>query len=227
MKRGSHSKFPIISRHPFIVSAWLHVSQKEIVEGLALVRGMRCAPFTADVCTITWFTGWQIGMPRRRMTAAVGGDAGIVESSALEGHLGVPGEQKQIKVFKYLPHDKAWRLLPPRAISMALHLLLPSICRMIRRMTSGKSKQGATMTHYYCKYCGQKFPTISSLTSGRCIKHPDGSYEGRHALYEGSEKSQYACKYCGQKFSTISSLTSGKCIKHPDGSYKGRHSPAL
>ena len=43
------------------------------------------------------------------------------------------------------------------------------------------------MTHYYCKYCGQKFPTISSLTSGKCIKHPDGAYEGRHALYEGSE----------------------------------------
>ena len=49
-KRGSHSRFPIISRHPFIVSAWLPVSQEEIVEGLALVRGMRCAPFTADLC---------------------------------------------------------------------------------------------------------------------------------------------------------------------------------
>lgn len=49
----------------------------------------------------------------------------IVEFSALEGHLGVPGAQKQINVFKYLPHDKAWRLLPPRAISMALHLLFP------------------------------------------------------------------------------------------------------
>lgn len=59
------------------------------------------------------------------MSAAVGGDAGIVESSALGGHLGVPGAQKQIKVFKYLPHDKAWRLLPPRAILMALHLLFP------------------------------------------------------------------------------------------------------
>lgn len=114
------------------------------------------------------------------MTAAVG-DAGILESNARERHLGVFCAQKQIKVFKYLPHDKAWRLLPPRAISMALHLLLPSICRMIRRMTSGKSKQGATMTHYYCKYCGQKFPTISSLTSGKCIKHPDGAYKGKHS----------------------------------------------
>lgn len=37
------------------------------------------------------------------------------------------------------------------------------------------------MTHYYCKYCGQKFPTISSLTSGKCIKHPDGSYKGKHS----------------------------------------------
>ena len=59
------------------------------------------------------------------MSAAVGGDAGILESSAWGGHLGVPGEQKQIKVFKYLPYDKAWRLLPPSAILMALHLLFP------------------------------------------------------------------------------------------------------
>ena len=58
------------------------------------------------------------------MSAAVG-DAVIVEFSALEGHLSVFCAQKQIKVFKYLPHDKAWRLLPPRAISMALHLLFP------------------------------------------------------------------------------------------------------
>lgn len=83
------------------------------------------------------------------------------------------------------------------------------------------------MTHYYCKYCGQKFPTISSLTSATCVRHPDGAHKGRHALYEGSEKSQYACKYCGQKFSTISSLTSGSCMRHPDGAYKGKHSPAL
>ena len=58
------------------------------------------------------------------MSAAVG-DAVIVEFSALEGHLSVFCAQKQIKVFKYLPHDKAWRLLPPRSILMALHLLFP------------------------------------------------------------------------------------------------------
>ena len=58
------------------------------------------------------------------MSAAVG-DAGILESNARERHLGVFCAQKQIKVFKYLPRDKAWRLLPPRAISMALHLLFP------------------------------------------------------------------------------------------------------
>ena len=151
----------------------------------------------------------------------------IVESNARERHLGVFCAQKQIEVFKYLPDGKSWCLLPPRAISMALHLLLPSICRMIRRMASNTSKQGATMTHYYCKYCGQKFPTISSLTSGKCMRHPEGPCEGRHALYEGSEKSRYTCKYCGQAFPTISSLTSGKCMRHPDGSCKGRHFPAL
>ena len=48
-----------------------------------------------------------------------------MESNAREGHLGVPGAQKQIKVFKYLPDGKSWRLLPPRAIAMALELLPP------------------------------------------------------------------------------------------------------
>ena len=86
MKRGSHSSFPIISRHPFIVSAWLHVSQEETVEGLALVRGVRsihggCLPPWATTC--------------------------IVESNAWERHLGVFCAQKQIKVFKYLPDWKS------------------------------------------------------------------------------------------------------------------------
>jgi DNA-directed RNA polymerase subunit RPC12/RpoP len=83
------------------------------------------------------------------------------------------------------------------------------------------------MANFYCEYCGNKASTVSSLTAGYCLRHPDGSNKGRHKLYEGSEKSQYVCKYCGNKASTISSLTAGTCLRHPLGSNKGKHLPAL
>lgn len=83
------------------------------------------------------------------------------------------------------------------------------------------------MANFYCEYCGQKFSSVSSLTSGFCLRHPDGPHKGRHKLYEGSEKSKYTCKYCGQSFNSISSLTSGYCLRHPNGPHKGRHAPAL
>lgn len=83
------------------------------------------------------------------------------------------------------------------------------------------------MANFYCEYCGTKSASISNLTSGACVKHPNGSYKGKHKLYEGSEKNEYFCKFCGNKSSTLSNLTSGACVKHPNGSYKGSHSPAL
>ena len=83
------------------------------------------------------------------------------------------------------------------------------------------------MANYYCEYCGQKFSSVSSLTSCSCYRHPAGANKGKHKLYEGSEKSQYVCKYCGQKFNSLSSLTSCSCYRHPAGANKGKHSPAL
>lgn len=83
------------------------------------------------------------------------------------------------------------------------------------------------MANYYCEYCGNKYSSVSSLTSGHCPRHPDGPNKGRHKVYEGGEKSQYVCKYCGNKYSSISSLTSGHCVRHPNGPNKGRHAPAL
>ncbi len=77
------------------------------------------------------------------------------------------------------------------------------------------------MANFYCKCCGTKYSSVSSLTSGFCSKNPEGK---KHALYEGSEKSQYVCKYCGTKYSSISSLCSGFCSKNPNGKH---HSPAL
>lgn len=79
------------------------------------------------------------------------------------------------------------------------------------------------MSDYYCKHCGTKSSSISSLTTGNCIRHPAGAHKGKHALYEGSEKSRYECKFCGTGFPNLSSLTTGLCIRHPSGSHKGKH----
>jgi len=83
------------------------------------------------------------------------------------------------------------------------------------------------MERYYCKYCGQEYNSIRSLTAASCSRHPAGPGRGKHAPYEGSEKTEYTCKYCGQRYSSIRSLTSASCPRHPNGSCQGKHSPAL
>ena len=81
--------------------------------------------------------------------------------------------------------------------------------------------------NFYCEYCGTKYSSISSLTSGYCLKHPNGPNKGKHKLYEGGEKSEYFCKYCGAKNKSLQSLVNSYCLKHPNGPNKGKHSPAL
>lgn len=76
------------------------------------------------------------------------------------------------------------------------------------------------MPNCFCKYCGAKHATISSLTSSSCSKNPEGK---KHSLYEGTEKSNYNCKFCGAKHATISSLTSSSCSKSPTK----KHQPSL
>ncbi|MBS1641070.1 MAG: hypothetical protein JST94_05870 [Bacteroidetes bacterium] len=83
------------------------------------------------------------------------------------------------------------------------------------------------MANYYCKYCGAHASSISSLTGSYCPRHPDGSNQGKHELYEGSEKSQYSCKHCGAHASSIWSLTGSYCPRHPNGNNQGKHEPAL
>ena len=80
------------------------------------------------------------------------------------------------------------------------------------------------MAKYFCLYCGSQASTVSSLTSGYCTRHPDGSGL-HHVLYEGSEKSQYTCKYCGTSAPSISSMTCGYCPRNQNG--RGHHVPAL
>ena len=36
------------------------------------------------------------------------------------------------------------------------------------------------MANYYCEYCGSKFSSVSSLTAGNCLRHPNGSNKGKH-----------------------------------------------
>lgn len=35
--------------------------------------------------------------------------------------------------------------------------------------------------HYYCEYCGKKFPSIQVMTGGQCVNHPKGTNKGPHA----------------------------------------------
>jgi redox-regulated HSP33 family molecular chaperone len=73
--------------------------------------------------------------------------------------------------------------------------------------------------NYYCKWCGNKYSSVSSLTAGTCLRNHNGK---KHELYEGSEKSQYICKWCGNKYSSISNLTAGTCSRNPNSK---RHDP--
>jgi len=56
------------------------------------------------------------------------------------------------------------------------------------------------MANYYCKCCGSKANSISSLLSRRCESNPS---ERRHLLYEGGQKIQYHCEYCSAKSSSL------------------------
>lgn len=83
------------------------------------------------------------------------------------------------------------------------------------------------MKYYYCEYCGHRFVNVRQLVSATCCHHPDGSNNGCHKLYEGSEKTKYTCKYCGRTFSSIMQMVGATCAYHPKGSNKGGHAPGL
>ncbi|EGT4347229.1 MULTISPECIES: hypothetical protein [Elizabethkingia] len=70
------------------------------------------------------------------------------------------------------------------------------------------------MANYYCKCCGSKANSISSLLSRRCDSNPS---ERRHLLYEGGQKIQYHCEYCSAKSSSLTVLCVGKCSHNPNG----------
>ena len=111
---------------------------------------------------------------------------------------------------------------------MSTHALQLMIILMCLSFTGNNmDRQEKETQHYYCEYCGKKFPDVRQLTSATCPRHPDGSNKGRHKLYEGSEKQGYTCKYCGKKFPSIQVMVGGQCVNHPKGTNKGAHAPAL
>ena len=48
-------------------------------------------------------------------------------------------------------------------------------------MTLFALAQAKKTPSFYCKYCGHKASSISSLTSSACIRHPNGPHKGKHA----------------------------------------------
>ena len=47
----------------------------------------------------------------------------------------------------------------------------------------GKHKlyEGSEKSKYTCKYCGNGYSSISSLTASSCSRHPNGSNKGKHS----------------------------------------------
>jgi len=84
----------------------------------------------------------------------------------------------------------------------------------------------ATQHSFCCKHCGLKFNSVLGLTTGICLRHPDGQSR-RHELYEGGEKEAYVCRFCGRVDKEIRTLTAMPCIRHPKGEFKGHHEPSL
>ena len=37
------------------------------------------------------------------------------------------------------------------------------------------------MSKVYCKYCGASYNDVRTLTSNNCMRHPDGTYKGKHS----------------------------------------------
>lgn len=79
---------------------------------------------------------------------------------------------------------------------------------------------------FFCKYCGYKASSVSSLTNGRCSKSPTSKhvpYNGDLNVYidkctKKTIKKEFVCQYCGCKANSISSLTGSRCSQnHDDG----------
>ena len=77
----------------------------------------------------------------------------------------------------------------------------------------------------YCKLCGEEFNNLRDLTNNTCRNHPNGSFNGRHQVYEGSNMNPFCCKLCGEEFNNLRDLINNTCRNHPNGSYNGKHEP--
>ena len=64
---------------------------------------------------------------------------------------------------------------------MLLQEELVSNIQMAQIKGKHKLYEGGEKSDYFCKYCGNKYHTIASLTNGHCIKHPNGPNKGYHS----------------------------------------------
>lgn len=102
-----------------------------------------------------------------------------------------------------------------------------SAAAFARRAAERQAAESKRPAQKYCKFCGTGYSSVSSLTAFACSRHPRGSNQGKHQLYQGSEKARYECEYCGTEYSSIASLTAFTCSRHPTDPRRGKHSPAL
>lgn len=72
-----------------------------------------------------------------------------------------------------------------------------------------KSKQQDSQVYYYCKYCGEKGTSASSIKSGYCKRSPTKS----HVPFKDDKRSKYYCQMCGYSNSSIKLLMSSSCSR--------------
>lgn len=112
-------------------------------------------------------------------------------------------------------------------MSMLAGIVLAGVMALMPMSPEPGDTAVAKDKYYYCEWCGHRFPSVRHLSTGSCVRHPDGPNRGYHKLYEGSEKSEYTCKYCGKCFPSIMVMAGSSCANHPDGEGHGRHVPTL
>ena len=64
---------------------------------------------------------------------------------------------------------------------MKVHVMSKSVvAALIAGLTLFALAQAKKPQAFFCKYCGVKASSISSLTAAACIRHPNGPHNGKH-----------------------------------------------
>ncbi len=68
---------------------------------------------------------------------------------------------------------------------------------------------------FFCKFCGNEYSSIDSMTHSSCSKSP---YD-RHIAYEGEIGKPYICEYCGKEAVSLACLSETSCSKNDGRSH--------